>query len=120
MPWKSRPLWSLRIELYLPDPEMAYQLVVKAQEAFLEARQVAETTAITESIALLERYSASLHDKVDKTISEIERTQSRSRTTSRPVRTASPVRLPPSAAAAIAAATGVEPTTQSLVSASEA
>jgi hypothetical protein len=107
---------TVRIELYWPDPEMAYNLVVKAQEAFLEARQVAETTAITESIALLERYSASLHDKVDKTISEIELTQSRNRPVSRPVRTAAApqARLSPPAAATVA-----EPATETFVSAFE-
>ena len=68
---------TVSIELYWPDAEMAYRLVEKAQQAFLEARQVAETTAITESIAILERYSASLHDNISRTLTELERTQPR-------------------------------------------
>jgi uncharacterized protein involved in exopolysaccharide biosynthesis len=68
---------TVSIELYWPDAEMAYRLVEKAQQAFLDARQVAETTAITESIAILERYSASLHDNINRTLTELERTQPR-------------------------------------------
>src|SRR6187200_38621 len=52
---------------------MAYRLVQGAQQAFLEARQVAETAAIGESIAILERYSASLHENINRTLTELER-----------------------------------------------
>src|SRR4029079_11037513 len=48
---------TVTIKLDWPDAEMAYRLVQAAQQAFLEARQVAETAAIGESIAILERYS---------------------------------------------------------------
>jgi hypothetical protein len=66
---------TVTIELYWPDPEMAYRLVERAQEAFLEARQVAETSAIQESIAILERYADSLNRNISKTLSQIDRTQ---------------------------------------------
>lgn len=65
---------TVTIELYWPDPEMAYRLVERAQEAFLEARQVAETSAIEESIGILERYADDLNRNISKTLSEIDRT----------------------------------------------
>jgi uncharacterized protein involved in exopolysaccharide biosynthesis len=70
---------TVTIELFWPDAEMGYQLVERAKAAFLEARQSAETSAISESIAILERYSASLHDDVNKTLTELQRTQARER-----------------------------------------
>jgi hypothetical protein len=66
---------TVTIELRWPDAEMAYRLVEAAQQAFLEARQVAETAAIGESIAILERYSASLHEDINRTLAELNRTQ---------------------------------------------
>jgi uncharacterized protein involved in exopolysaccharide biosynthesis len=70
------PIGDGNVTIYLnwPDGEMAYQLVQEAQKAFLEARQVAETTAIAESIGVLERYSASLHENVGRTMIELRRT----------------------------------------------
>jgi uncharacterized protein involved in exopolysaccharide biosynthesis len=65
---------TVTIELYWSDPEMAYRLVERAQEAFLEARQVAETSAIQESISILERYADSLNRNISKTLGEIDRT----------------------------------------------
>ena len=64
---------TVTIELTWPDADMAYRLVQGAQQAFLEARQVAETAAIGESIAILERYSASLHENINRTLAELER-----------------------------------------------
>jgi uncharacterized protein involved in exopolysaccharide biosynthesis len=89
---------TVTIELYWPDAEMAYRLVERAQQAFLDARQVAETSAISESIAILERYTASLHEDVNRTLSELQRTQPRARTDVGRVRTLAPRRttLPPS------------------------
>jgi len=66
---------TVTIDLDWPDPQTAFHLVEGAQQAFLEARQKAETAAIGESIAILERYSASLHDDVNRTLSELQRTQ---------------------------------------------
>ena len=98
---------TVTIELAWPDAEMAYKLVQGAQQAFLDARQVAETAAIGESIAILERYSASLHESINRTLAELERAQSKGG----PVRTSSRVaratRQPVSAVPAIIASLGV-------------
>jgi septal ring factor EnvC (AmiA/AmiB activator) len=45
---------------------------------------VAETSAISESIAILERYSSSLHQDVNRTLGELTRTQPRDRTDAPP------------------------------------
>jgi uncharacterized protein involved in exopolysaccharide biosynthesis len=97
---------TVTIELWWPDAEMAYRLVERAQAAFLEARQVAETSAIQESIGILERYTQSLNGDINTTLSELQRTERRdvpaaprtARVTPRPRVTA--------AQAAIAAAIG--------------
>jgi uncharacterized protein involved in exopolysaccharide biosynthesis len=65
---------TVTIELDWPDAEMAYRLVQDAQQAFLEARQAAESAAIGESITILERYSSSLHQDINRTLSELQRT----------------------------------------------
>jgi uncharacterized protein involved in exopolysaccharide biosynthesis len=78
---------TVTISLYWPNGEMAYRLVQEAQQAFLEARQVAETTAIAESINVLERYSGSLHEDVKRTMLELKRaTAAADATTARPRR----------------------------------
>ncbi len=71
---------TVTIGLFWPDGEMAYRIVERARQAFLEARQVAETSAISESIAILERYSSSLHEDVNRTLGELTRTTGRDRT----------------------------------------
>jgi hypothetical protein len=57
---------------------MTARLVQEAQNAFIEARQAAETTAIGESITILERYSASLNEGINKRLLELQRAQARS------------------------------------------
>lgn len=59
------------------DAEMAYRLVLAAQEAFIDARQTAERNAINESIGILERYSATLNANITETLEELQRTQRR-------------------------------------------
>jgi hypothetical protein len=70
---------TVTIELFWPDGEMAYRLVERARVAFLDARQIAERNAIEESISILERYSASLHDDVNRTFGELEAMTARER-----------------------------------------
>jgi hypothetical protein len=90
---------------------MAYRLVQGAQQAFLEARQVAETAAIGESIAILERYSASLHENINRTLAELERaapSKAGAAVASAPrSRVARAVRPPTSAVPALVASLGV-------------
>jgi uncharacterized protein involved in exopolysaccharide biosynthesis len=99
---------TVTIELAWPDAEMAYRLVQGAQQAFLEARQVAETAAIGESIAILERYSASLHDSINRTLAELERAQTKGGPVVQQSRVAQAARRQPaSAVPTIAASLGV-------------
>jgi len=85
---------TVSIDLDWRDAEMAYKLVQAAQQAFLEARQLAETAAIGESISILERYSSTLRDNINRNLAEMERTQAQSKTGRR-------VRVTPRLAAAI-------------------
>jgi uncharacterized protein involved in exopolysaccharide biosynthesis len=98
---------TVTIEITWPDAEMAYRLVQGAQQAFLDARQVAETAAIGESIAILERYSASLHESINRTLSELERSQSKGGPVVTRSRVARASRQPGSAVPTLAASLGV-------------
>jgi hypothetical protein len=97
---------TVTIDLYWADAEMGYRLVQGAQQAFLEARQVAETAAIGESIAILERYSASLHDSINRTLGELERASKR-RPAVASSRVTRAVRPPGDAVPTLAASLGV-------------
>jgi hypothetical protein len=66
---------TVTIELYWSDAELAYRIVERARQAFLSARQEAETSAISDSISILEGYSKNLHDKVNLTLGEMSRTR---------------------------------------------
>ncbi|HEX4568585.1 MAG TPA: hypothetical protein VH138_18265, partial [Vicinamibacterales bacterium] len=68
---------TVTIGLDWPDAEMGYRLVQAAQESFVQARLAAETAAIGESIAILERYSGSLHEDINRTLTELQRTQAK-------------------------------------------
>jgi uncharacterized protein involved in exopolysaccharide biosynthesis len=99
---------TVTISLDWPDPEMAYRLVQGAQQTFLEARQVAETAAIGESIAILERYSTSLHSDIDRALTELNRAQEKGKPALVPrSRVALARRAPVTAVPAIAASLGV-------------
>jgi uncharacterized protein involved in exopolysaccharide biosynthesis len=66
---------TVTIDLDWPNAQMAFRLVEAAQQTFLDARQRAETAAIGESIGILERYSATLHENINHTLTEIQKTQ---------------------------------------------
>jgi uncharacterized protein involved in exopolysaccharide biosynthesis len=70
---------TVTIEIDWPNAEMAYKLVQAAQDAFIEARQVAERAAIRESIGILENYSTTLHQNINATLTELARTQAQGR-----------------------------------------
>lgn len=80
---------TVTIDLDWPNAEMAYRLVESAQGLFLDARQAAETAAIGESIGILERYASTLHQDINGTLAELQRTQPQRRSTPRTARTAS-------------------------------
>jgi uncharacterized protein involved in exopolysaccharide biosynthesis len=91
---------TVTIDLDWPNAQMAFRLVEAAQQTFLEARQRAEAAAIGESIGILERYSATLHENISHTLSEIQKAQ--------PTRRPLPA-LSPRAAARSAAIATLEP-----------
>jgi uncharacterized protein involved in exopolysaccharide biosynthesis len=66
---------TVTIDLDWPNAQMAFRLVEAAQQTFLEARQRAEAAAIGESIGILERYSATLHENISHTLTEIQKAQ---------------------------------------------
>jgi len=68
---------TVTIVIYWPDARLASQLVETAQQNFLEARQIAETSAITESISILERYAATLHKAINLTATELQESRAR-------------------------------------------
>jgi uncharacterized protein involved in exopolysaccharide biosynthesis len=68
---------TVSIDIDWPNAQTAFNLVEAAQQAFLDARQRAETAAITESITILERYSATLHESINRTLEELQHTQSK-------------------------------------------
>jgi hypothetical protein len=104
---------TVTIKLDWPDAEMGYRLVQAAQQAFLEARQLAETAAIGESIAILERYSTSLQQDINRTLAELEKT--RPKTGAAPSRVFRASRGPLAAAVpTIAASLGVPQLAESL------
>jgi hypothetical protein len=63
------------ISLEWPDPHSGYLLVERAQQSFLQARQVAETQAITEALKLLEGYATTLRSDLQSTLDELARTR---------------------------------------------
>lgn len=107
---------TVTIDLDWPDAEMAYKLVQSAQQTFLEARQVAETAAIGESIGILERYSESLHDNINRTLVELDRAQGAKAPLAAavPSRVALASRPTASAATSIAASLGVPQLAESI------
>jgi uncharacterized protein involved in exopolysaccharide biosynthesis len=89
---------TVTIELDWPNAEMGFRLVEAAQQAFIEARQAAERAAIRESIGILEHYSATLHENINATLTELQKTQAQSRAGAGVSRTAIPrPRLSPTA-----------------------
>ncbi|HET6957958.1 MAG TPA: hypothetical protein VFI56_15290, partial [Vicinamibacterales bacterium] len=66
---------TVTFDLDWPNAQMAFRLIEAAQQTFLEARQRAEAAAIGESIGILERYSATLHENISHTLSEIQKAQ---------------------------------------------
>jgi uncharacterized protein involved in exopolysaccharide biosynthesis len=96
---------TVTIELDWPDGEMGYRLVQAAQQAFLDARQIAEAAAINESIGILERYSTSLQGDIDRTFAELQRRPARAASVSSLLRGTASSRTPTTAGLASLAST---------------
>jgi hypothetical protein len=63
---------TVNIALEWPDPRMAYRLVNAAQQSFIEARHLSETSAISESMAILLARAASMRDEIEGLVKKIE------------------------------------------------
>lgn len=63
---------TIRIDIHWRDAWLAYQLVDSVVQNFLESRQVAETSAIAESISILERSTAALQSEIDGTFAQLQ------------------------------------------------
>jgi hypothetical protein len=68
-----------QVSIYLqwPDAHSGFVLVEKAQQAFLDARQVEETRMIADVIAMLQKYGDNLTKDIRTTLAELTRTQAR-------------------------------------------
>jgi len=61
----------INFDLHWRDPRMAYEIVDKAMQNFLQDRKRGETSAIADSIAILDKSVQALEAQVSQTISEL-------------------------------------------------
>jgi uncharacterized protein involved in exopolysaccharide biosynthesis len=59
---------KVTIEVAWNDPGDAYRIIAAAQQNFLESRQLAETSAITDTIAILESHLAVAREQVETAV----------------------------------------------------
>jgi uncharacterized protein involved in exopolysaccharide biosynthesis len=64
---------TVTIAIDWPDGPMACRLVDAAQRAFLDARYAREITALSESIAILQKHTSSLQEDIDIAVGSIQR-----------------------------------------------
>jgi uncharacterized protein involved in exopolysaccharide biosynthesis len=63
---------TVTIEVSWRDPDAAYQIAAAAQQNFLEARLLAETSAITDSITILESHLATARQQVEAALANAQ------------------------------------------------
>jgi uncharacterized protein involved in exopolysaccharide biosynthesis len=63
---------TLTIAVTWPDRQMAYEIVETAVQNFLDSKRVAESSAIGESVTILERYVAQKQTEVNNTFAELQ------------------------------------------------
>jgi len=63
---------TVTIEVSWRDPDSAYQLAAAALESFLESRQLAETSAITDTVSILEAHVAQAREQVQTAVAAAE------------------------------------------------
>lgn len=105
----TTPEGSVTFELRWPEPQTAYDIVDHAVQNFLEFRKQTETSAIADSIAILDQSVETLEEKVRQTISELPKRRPAA-VARRPVEPA-----PAAPAAAVAAVVPVQPPPADLV-----
>jgi hypothetical protein len=69
--WVDADADTVRIGIQFPDPDLAYALVVAAQQNFLEARRTAEISSIEDAIAILESRSGEAHEVVETALADM-------------------------------------------------
>ena len=100
----ATPEGSVTFDLRWPDPKVAYDIVDHAIQNFLQFRRVSETSAITDSIAILDQSVKTLEAQVTQTISELPK-----RRTPQPVRTSAAAPPTPEPAAPVVVAPSAPP-----------
>ena len=102
----ATPEGSVTFDLQWPEPQMAYSIVDHSIQNFLQFRRVSETSAIADSIAILDQSVASLETTVTQTIAELPK-----RRTTSTVRRSEPTPAPAPAPAVpvVIAPTGPPP-----------
>jgi hypothetical protein len=73
------------------DPNDAYQITAAAEQNFLESRLLAETSAITDTITILESHVAAAREQVEAAVADAQVSRSRQARQSEPRMPASPV-----------------------------
>jgi uncharacterized protein involved in exopolysaccharide biosynthesis len=63
---------TLTIAVTWPDRQMAYEIVETAVQNFFDNKRVGESSAIIESVGILERYVASKQSEVNATFAELQ------------------------------------------------
>jgi len=64
---------TVTIEVYWPEASMARRIVETAQRNFLEARHLAEVSAISEVISILENHVANNETFIEQSVTEMEK-----------------------------------------------
>ncbi|MCL2625913.1 MAG: hypothetical protein FWD46_03715 [Cystobacterineae bacterium] len=64
---------TVSIEVYWPEASLARRIVETAQQNFLEARHLAEVSAISEAISILEGYVANDELSIEQLVSNMEK-----------------------------------------------
>lgn len=98
------PNWTVNVEVYWPDAAMAFRIAQAAQQNFLETRRVAEVSAVSEAIAILESHVSNSETCVAQSVEEMEKAvkefqASRKESASLPAPLAGKTSLKPSEAA---------------------
>jgi len=93
----ATPEGSVTFDLTWPDPQSGFDIVDKVIQNFLQFRRVSETSAISDSIAILDESVQTLERQVTQTITELPKrpSQPMRRFDPAPAQTASTPVLPP-------------------------
>ncbi|MFN7981766.1 MAG: hypothetical protein U0Q11_07900 [Vicinamibacterales bacterium] len=67
----ATPEGTVTFDLNWPDPQLGYDIVDKVIQNFLQFRRVSETSAISDSIAILDQSVQTLEQQVTQTIAEL-------------------------------------------------